>query len=262
MKMREARVVNDTVVVETEGRVMVITINRPEARNAIDGSVAAGIVAAIDDMESRDDVSVAVLTGAAGTFCAGMDLKAFMRGESPSIPGRGFAGLTESPPAKPLIAAVEGWALAGGCELALSADIVVAGSSAKFGLPEVKRGLVAAGGGLLRLQKAMPYSLAMLTALTGDPITAADAERHGLVTVLAEDGEALSTAKDIAAKIASNGPLAVRATKRIIAEHSKWTDPAAFDWQRTITVPVRGSADAKEGARAFAEKRPPRWRGE
>jgi enoyl-CoA hydratase len=262
MKMREARVVNDTVVVETEGRVMVITINRPEARNAIDGSVAAGIAAAIDDMESRDDVSVAVLTGAGGTFCAGMDLKSFVRGESPSIPGRGFAGLTESPPTKPLIAAVEGWALAGGCELALSADIVVAGASAKFGLPEVKRGLVAAGGGLLRLPKAMPYSVAMLTALTGEPMTAVDAERHGLVTVLAADGQALSASRAIAAKIAANGPLAVRATKQIIAQRSKWTEPDAFDWQRTITVPVRESADAKEGALAFVEKRAPHWRGE
>src|SRR4051794_30259617 len=184
---------------------MTITINRPEARNAIDGSVAAGIAAAVDDLESRNDISIAILTGAGGTFCAGMDLKAFVRGESPSIPGRGFAGLTESPPTKPLIAAVEGWALAGGCELALRGEIVVASASSKFGLPEVKRGLVAAGGGLLRLPKAMPYSLAMLTALTGEPLSALDAERHGLVTVLTEPGEALTTAREIAAKIAANG---------------------------------------------------------
>jgi enoyl-CoA hydratase len=161
-----------------------------------------------------------------------------------------------------LVAAVEGWALAGGCELALSADIVVASASSKFGLPEVKRGLVAAGGGLLRLPKAMPYTLAMLTALTGEPLSAVDAERHGRVTVLTEPGEALSTAREIAAKIAANGPLAVKATKQIIAQHSNWTQPESFEWQRKVVAPVRESADAREGALAFAEKRPSRWRGE
>jgi enoyl-CoA hydratase len=251
----------DAVVVETADRIMVITINRPQAKNAIDSSVAAGIAAAIDDLEARDDLTAAILTGADGTFCAGMDLKAFLRGESPSIPGRGFAGLTESPPTKPLIAAVEGWALAGGCELALTADIVVASTAAKFGLPEVKRGLVAAAGGLLRLPKALPYSLAMLTALTGEPITAEDAERHGLVAVLTEPGQALATARDVATKIAANGPLAVKATKKILAHQSNWTDLPAFRWQLEITSEVRKSADAKEGALAFAEKRAPKWQG-
>jgi enoyl-CoA hydratase len=253
--------VTDTVMVDTADRIMVITINRPEARNAVDSSVATGIAGAIDDLEARDDLTAAILTGAGGTFCAGMDLKAFLRGESPSIPGRGFAGLTESPPTKPLIAAVEGWALAGGCELVLTADIVVASTAAKFGLPEVKRGLVAAAGGLLRLPKALPYSLAMLTALTGEPITAHDAERHGLVSMLAEPGQALAMARDVATKIAANGPLAVRATKKILAHQSNWTDLPAFAWQREITARVRESADAREGALAFAEKRPPRWQG-
>jgi enoyl-CoA hydratase len=252
---------SEPVLVEVTGGVMVITINRPEAKNAIDGATAAGIAAALDTLEATDDIAVGVLTGAGGTFCAGMDLKAFLRNESPSIPGRGFAGLTESPPSKPLIAAVEGWALAGGCELALSTDIVVASSAAKFGLPEVKRGLVAAAGGLLRLPKALPYSVAMLTALTGDPLTAEQAYHHGLVTVIAEPGNAISVATDIARTIAANGPLAVRATKRIIAEHSRWTDSAAFDWQRTIVAPVFASADAREGASAFAEKRAPQWQG-
>jgi enoyl-CoA hydratase len=248
-------------MIETADRIMVITINRPQAKNAVDSSVAVGIAAAIDELEARDDLTVAILTGAGGTFCAGMDLKAFVRGESPSIPGRGLAGLTESPPSKPLIAAVEGWALAGGCELALTADIVVASTAAKFGLPEVKRGLVAAAGGLLRLPKALPYSVAMLTALTGEPIDATEAERRGLVTVLTEPGLALATARDIAAKIAANAPLAVRATKQIISEQSDWTNLAAFDRQREIAAPVRASADAQEGARAFAEKREPRWQG-
>ena len=168
-----------TVTVDTQDHIMVITIDRPETRNAIDKSIAVSIAAAVDTLEHSDDLSVGILTGAGGTFCAGMDLKAVVRGELPSIPGRGFAGLTEHPPTKPFLAAVEGWALAGGCELALSADIVVASTAAKFGLPEVKRGLVAVGGGLLRLPKVLPYSLAMLTALTFEPITAAEAEPHG-----------------------------------------------------------------------------------
>jgi enoyl-CoA hydratase len=253
---------DDSVLIELRDRVMVITLNRPQAKNALDLSAAMQVAAAIDELETRSDLSVGVLTGAGGAFCVGMDLKAFLRGEaSPSIPGRGFAGITEQPPAKPLIAAVEGWALAGGCELALAADIIVASTSAKFGLPEVKRGLVAAAGGLLRLPKTLSYSQAMLMALTGDPITAADAERRGLVTVLTDPGEAVGTACDIAASIAENGPLAVQATKKIIAEQSKWTEASAFDWQRTITQPVRESADAKEGARAFAEKRAPVWVG-
>ncbi|OBJ46460.1 enoyl-CoA hydratase [Mycolicibacterium mucogenicum] len=240
---------------------MTITINRPQARNAVNADVAAGIAEAIDLLESRADLVVAVLTGAGGTFCAGMDLKAFVRGESASIPGRGFGGLTESTPTKPLIAAVEGWALAGGCELLLSADIVVAAKTANFGLPEVKRGLVAAGGGLLRLPKAMPYSVAMLAALTGEPISAIEAHRHGLVTLLADPGEALKLAHEIAEQIAANGPLAVRATKKIIAEQCSWTESDSFEFQRAIAAPVMTSADAKEGATAFAEKRPPRWRG-
>ncbi len=249
------------VGVEVESGVMTITISRPEARNAINRAVAEGIAAAVDYLETRDDVSAAILTGAGGNFCAGMDLKAFVRGESPSIPGRGFGGLTERPPSKPLIAAVEGWALASGCELALAADIIVASTDARFGLPEVKRGLVAAGGGLLRLPKIVPYSLAMLAALTGEPISAVDAERHGLVAVLAEPGSAHAASLKIARQIAANGPLAVRATKAIIAEQAHWTEGEAFDRQREITAPVFASADAKEGALAFSEKRSPCWKG-
>jgi enoyl-CoA hydratase len=252
----------DEVLTDYRDGIATITINRPEARNAITAGVAAAIAAAIDTLETRSDLAVGVITGAGGTFCAGMDLKAFTRGESPSIPGRGFGGLTESPPSKPLIAAVEGWALAGGCELALSADIIVAARTAKFGIPEVKRGLVAAAGGLLRLPKALPYPIAMRLALTGDPIGAEEAERFGLVSLLADEGRALSEAHRVAAAIAANGPLAVRATKRIVAEAADWTDAAAFDAQRAIAAPVFSSSDAREGALAFAEKRAPRWRGE
>jgi enoyl-CoA hydratase len=202
-----------------------------------------------------------VLTGAGGTFCAGMDLKAFARGERPRIEGRGFAGLTEAPPAKPLIAAVEGWALAGGCELALTADLIVAARDARFGIPEVKRGLFAAGGGVLRLAKALPYQRAMEMALTGDPLSAEEAHRFGLVNMLTEPGGALAGARALAARIAANGPLAVRASKQLIAGSVGWTDRAALDAQQELADTVFASADALEGARAFAEKRPPVWRG-
>ncbi|TWF95630.1 crotonase/enoyl-CoA hydratase family protein [Saccharopolyspora dendranthemae] len=251
----------DSVQTEFADGVALITINRPQARNAVDRSVADGIAAAIDEFDARTDLTVAILTGAGGTFSAGMDLKAFTRGESPSIPGRGFGGLTEKPPSKPLIAAVEGWALAGGCELALSADLIVAARDAKFGLPEVKRGLVAAAGGLLRLPKTLPYQLAMQIALTGDPLTAELAHQHGMVNTLTEPGEALAEARALGARIAENGPLAVRATKQIVSGAVDWTDGEAFTRQSEIASPVFTSADAQEGALAFAEKRKPVWRG-
>jgi enoyl-CoA hydratase len=251
-----------SVLTEFANGVAVITINRPEARNAVNLEVANGIAAAIDEFESRHDLTVAILTGAGGTFCAGMDLKAFARGERPALPGRGFGGLTERPPAKPLIAAVEGWALAGGCELALAADLIVAARDAKFGLPEVKRGLVAAAGGLLRLPKILPYQLAMQVALTGEPLTAEAAHAHGLVNVLAEPGHALTAARELAAAIAANGPLAVRATKQIMAMAIDYASADAFAAQREFVEPVFTSADAQEGARAFAEKRAPVWKGE
>jgi enoyl-CoA hydratase len=250
-----------TVLTEFTDGIGVITINRPEAKNAIDAATAHKLADAFDEFESREDLTVAILTGAGGTFCAGMDLKAFTRGEVPSVPGRGFGGLTEAPPAKPLIAAVEGWALAGGCELALAADLVVAASDAKFGIPEVKRGLVAAAGGLLRLPKVLPYQTAMGLALTGDPITATAAHTFGLVYELSEPGKALTGARALAAKIAANGPLAVRATKQVVSMFAGYTDPAAFAAQRAIVDPVFVSEDAREGALAFAERRAPRWCG-
>ncbi|WP_328600738.1 crotonase/enoyl-CoA hydratase family protein [Actinomadura physcomitrii] len=253
---------SNEVLTEYSDGIALITINRPRAKNAVNAATAAAIAAAVDTLEERSDLAVGIITGAGGTFCAGMDLKEFTRGESASIPGRGFGGLTESPPSKPLIAAIEGWALAGGCELALSADLVVAARTARFGLPEVKRGLVAMAGGLLRLPKALPYPVAMRIALTGDPITAEEAQRFGLVSVLSEEGGALAAAKELAATIAANGPLAVRATKRIVSESARWTDADAFETQRAIAQPVMQSADAREGALAFAEKRAPAWRGE
>jgi len=249
------------VLTEVTDGVGVLTLNRPEARNAVDLATTEALAAAVDEFEARDDVAVLVLTGAGGTFCAGMDLKAFARGERPRIEGRGFAGLTEAPPVKPLIAAVEGWALAGGCELVLTADLVVAARDARFGIPEVKRGLFAAGGGVLRLAKALPYQRAMEMALTGDPLPAEEAHRFGLVNVLTEPGGALAGARDLAARIAANGPLAVRASKQLVAGSVGWTDRAALDAQVELADAVFGSADALEGARAFAEKRAPVWQG-
>ena len=252
---------NATVETEFGRGIAVITINRPSVRNAINRDVAEGIAAAIDELEARDDLVVGILTGSGGTFCAGMDLEAFVHEGVPSIPGRGFAGLVERPPTKPLIAAVEGWALAGGCELAFSADLIVASKNAKFGLPEVKRGLVAAGGGLLRLPKSVSYQLAMEIALTGDPITAQRAHHFGLVNSVTEAGHALAEARYLAARIAANGPLAVRASKRILSEAVDWVAAAGFGSQFAVSEEIYASEDAKEGARAFAEKRPPVWRG-
>ena len=250
----------EPVLTEVTDGVGVLTLNRPEAKNAVDLATTQALAAAVDEFEARADVAVLVLTGAGGTFCAGMDLKAFARGERPRIEGRGFAGLTEAPPAKPLIAAVEGWALAGGCELALTADLIVAARDARFGIPEVKRGLFAAGGGVLRLAKALPYQRAMEKALTGDPLPAEEAHRFGLVNVLTEPGGALAGARELAARITVNGPLAVRASKQLVAGSVGWTDRAALDAQQELADRVFASADALEGARAFAEKRDPVWR--
>jgi enoyl-CoA hydratase len=242
--------------------VAVITINRPEARNAVNGAVARGIAAAVDEFESRSDVSVLILTGAGGYFSAGMDLKGFLSGDAPIAEGRGFGGIVERPPAKPVIAAVEGYALAGGFELVLACDLIVASEDAKFGLPEVRRGLVAGAGGLLRLPSRVPYHLAMEIALTGEHFSAARLAAAGLVSKLVPAGEALSAAKELAARIALGAPLALAATKRVIVESSDWSAAEAFARQAEIITPIFGSKDATEGAMAFAEKRPPVWKGE
>jgi enoyl-CoA hydratase len=244
----------------TDG-VMVVTIDRPSVRNAINTETARAIADAMRELDGSGDLAAGVLTGAGGTFCAGMDLKAFLAGERPSIGERGFAGIAERPPVKPLIAAVEGYALAGGFEIALACDLIVAADDATFGLPEVRRGLVAAGGGLMRLSQRVPYHLAMEWALTGAPVPAARAYESGLVNRLTASGEALPAALDLARSISRNGPLAVRATKQILRSARDWSSEEQFTRQREITEPVRSSADAREGARAFAEKRAPVWRG-
>jgi enoyl-CoA hydratase/carnithine racemase len=249
------------VAVEADDGVLVMAINRPQARNAVSLSVAHAMAGALERLDADASVHVGVLTGTGGVFCAGMDLKGFARGERPSLPGRGFAGLTERPPVKPLIAAVEGFALGGGCELALACDIIVAADDATFGLPEVTHGLVPAGGGLLRLPQKVPANVAMEWILTGDRVPARRGYEVGLVNRLTPPGEALPTALEIARRIASHAPLAVRAGKRIQRLARTWPADEAFDRQRPLSEPVMASADAQEGARAFAERRRPRWTG-
>ncbi len=253
---------SEAVQTEVADGVAVITIDRPQARNAVNGEVARGIAAAVEDFDARQDVAVIVLTGAGGTFCAGMDLKAFLAGDAPVVEGRGFAGLVERPPVKPLIAAVEGYALAGGFELVLACDLVVASEEAKFGLPEVRRGLVAGAGGLIRLRTRIPYHLAMEIALTGEHVPAARLAEAGLVNRLVPAGQSLAAARELAARVALGAPLALTVSKRVVVESADWPAAEAFARQQEIIGPVFGSKDAMEGAIAFAEKRAPVWRGE
>jgi enoyl-CoA hydratase len=250
----------EVVLVEQRDRILIITINRPKARNAVNAAVSRGLADAMDRLDGEDGLSVGILTGAGGSFCAGMDLKAFARGENVVVEGRGM-GFTERPPAKPLIAAVEGYCLAGGCELALATDLIVASNESAFGIPEVKRGLVAGGGGLLRLPQRIPYAVAMELALTGENLSAERAHELGLVNLLADPGSALDAAIGLAERISGNGPLAVAATKRIIVQSRGWSSEEMWTKQNKILAPVFMSNDAREGAVAFAEKRPPQWTG-
>jgi len=251
----------DEVLVERRDGVQIITINRPQAKNSLNLAVATAIAAAVDELDASDDLRVGVLTGAGGTFSAGMDLKAFLRGETPSIEGRGLCGITQRPPRKPLIAAVEGWALAGGFELVLACDLVVAAETAKFGVPEVKRSLVAAGGAALQLPRRMPYAIALEMLLTGEPLTAPRAAEVGLVNRVTAEGGALDGALQLAATIAQNGPLAVAATKAVARGSGDWSFAEGWQQQAELIAPVFASEDAREGATAFAEKRAPVWKG-
>jgi enoyl-CoA hydratase/carnithine racemase len=249
------------VLQERRERILLITINRPDQRNAVNAGVASGIGAALDTLDHDPELSLGVLTGAGKGFCAGMDLKAFVTGERPYVGDRGFAGITQRSADKPLIAAVEGFALAGGLEVALACDLIVASRTARLGVPEVKRSLVAAAGALLRLPRVLPRNLAMELVLTGEPIDAERGYELGLVNRLAEPGEAVSVALALAETIAANGPLALAASKRVLTESLDWPDSEFFTRQAEIIEPVMRSEDAREGATAFAEKRPPVWRG-
>lgn len=253
---------SELVTVDVQDGVQIITINRPEARNAINLATAQALAAALDQLNDDSSIILAILMGAGGTFCAGMDLKAFAAtGERPYVGDRGFAGLCEKPPAKPLIAAVEGYAVAGGCELALACDMIVAARDAQFGLPEVRRGLVPGSGGMLRLPRHIPYHVAMELALTGEPIGADRAYQVGLVNRVSEPGQALHDALQLARRIAGNGPLAVQTAKRVIAQSGDWPVAEMFDRQRPLIADIFTSDDAREGATAFAEKRAPKWTG-
>ena len=244
---------------QVEGHLAIMTINRPEARNATNAEVARGLSAGYAEIIGNRNIRVGVLTGAGGTFSAGMDLKAFAAGEAIDVRGVPFGGADNVVVTKPMIAAVEGYALAGGFELALTCDLIVASRTAKFGLPEVKRGLVAAGGGLVRLPRQAPYRLVLEMALTGDLFDAEALHALGVVNRLASPGAALDMAREIAARIAENSPQALAVTLDVIRRSLDWPYSEAFDRQREFTAPVFRSADAREGALAFAEKRKPNW---
>jgi enoyl-CoA hydratase len=251
----------DAVLTERRERVLVITLNRPEQRNAVNAAVAQGIASALDELDRDPQLILGVLTGAGKGFCAGMDLKAFVAGESAWYGDRGFAGIAQRSAAKPLIAAIEGFAVAGGLEIALACDLLVAARDARLGIPEVKRSLVAAGGALLRLPRLLPRTIAMELALTGDPISAQRAYELGMVNRLAEPGQALEVALELARQITPNGPLALAASKRVLVESVDWPESEFWRRQGEITGPVFASQDAREGSIAFAEKRPPVWSG-
>jgi enoyl-CoA hydratase/carnithine racemase len=252
---------SESVDMRVHDGVATVIINRPEVRNAIDKPTADAIAAALDEADTRDDVAAIVLSGAGGVFSAGMDLKAFSQSGERPLTGRGAFGIVERPPTKPVIAAVEGKALGGGFEIALACDLIVAAADAVFGLPEVRRGLVAAAGGVLRLPRRLPRNLAMELVLTGAPMTALDAQRHGLVNRVAPPGKTLNEAWAMAAEIALGAPLAVRTAKQLVDASSHWPSTELFERQAPYTDAVRRSADAAEGARAFVEKRRPVWSG-
>jgi enoyl-CoA hydratase len=258
--MREETTMSDQVLVQAKDGVLEVTINRPDQKNAMTREAAEAIAAAMDKLDDDTDLRCAILTGAGGTFCAGMDLRGFLKGEFPVAGERGFGGLTSWTPKKPVIAAVDGYALAGGMELALACDMIVASKGAKFGIPEAKRGMVAAGGGVVQLPRLLPRPLALELALTGDPITAERAFELGVVNRVT-DGAAIDGARDLAQVVAANGPLALIASKGIIRDSWTWPDAEINALQAPYIGTVFVSEDAKEGARAFAEKRKPNWQG-
>jgi enoyl-CoA hydratase len=251
----------EPVLTERRDGVLLITLNRPEARNAVNLALAEGLAAALDELDDGTDLGAGVLTGAGKGFSAGMDLKAFVAGERPWVGDRGFAGIVQRASRKPLIAAIEGFGVAGGLEVALACDLIVAARGAKLGIPEVKRSLVAAAGALRRLPQRLPYGVAMELALTGDPIDAERAYELGLVNRLAEPGGAVDAALELAAAIARNGPLALEATKATLQQQADWTEAEFWQRQAELAEPVMRSDDAREGATAFAEKREPVWQG-
>ncbi len=252
-----------TVEFEQRGPFAVVKINRPEARNAVNGAVAQGIEEAIDKIEADDSIWVGILTGEPPVFCAGADLKEINSGNAAALQTKrgGFGGITQRERTKPIIAAVDGPALAGGTEIVLSCDLVVASTTATFGIPEVKRSLVAGAGGLFRLPRKIPFNLAMELALTGDPITAELAHHHGLVNRLCEPGQALDVATALAEQVCANAPVAVRETRKIVLEATNAPDDVGWKMSMEGMAKAMSSEDFSEGLTAFIEKRPPKWTG-
>lgn len=259
--MTTTETATDLVLTERQDGVLTITINRPGQKNAVNRETALQLAAALDQLDADPTLAVGVLTGAGGTFSAGMDLKAFAAGETPILPGRGFGGLTQAVVRKPLIAAVEGWALGGGCEMALACDLIVAADTAKFGLTEVKRGLIAGEGGVIRLPRRLPYHVAMRVLLTGEPISAVEADKYGLLSELTVAGGALAAAQELARRITVNAPLALAKVKEVLRNTQGLNDADAFARQTEDAHSLLDTEDAHEGALAFAEKRAPVWRG-
>lgn len=247
----------------SRGREVVITINRPEARNAIDGATATAMEEALDRFEADDEAWVGIVAGAGPVFSAGADLKAIAAGKGSELGTErgGFAGICKRSRTKPLIAAVDGAALAGGCEIVLACDLVVASSAARFGIPEVKRSLVAAGGGLFRLPRALPRNVAMEMTLTGDPISAERAYALGMVNELVEPGEAVDAALTLAGRIAVNAPVAVRQSRQVVLATLDVDDETAWRLSDRAMAATMASEDFAEGPRAFIEKRAPNWSG-
>jgi enoyl-CoA hydratase len=248
---------------EARDRVALITINRPEARNAVNGAVAAGLKAAVERLEADPDAWIGVIAGAGPVFCAGADLKEVAAGRAASLATErgGFAGITRLPRSKPLIAAVDGPALAGGCEIVLTCDLVVASTASSFGIPEVKRSLIAGAGGLFRMARALPRNVAMELALTGDPISAERAYSLGLVNELCEPGGAVDAALALAARVSVNAPVAVQLSRELILAEGVAGDEAAWRLTDAATATVMRTEDFAEGPRAFIEKREPVWSG-
>jgi enoyl-CoA hydratase len=248
---------------DQRGPFAVVKINRPDARNAVNGAVAQGIEEAIDKIEADDSIWVGILTGEPPVFCAGADLKEINSGNAAGLATErgGFGGITQRERTKPIIAAVDGPALAGGTEIVLSCDLVVASTTATFGIPEVKRSLVAAAGGLFRLPRKIPFNIAMELALTGDPISAEVAHHHGLVNRLCEPGQALEVATALAEQICANAPVAVRETRKIVLEATNAPDDVGWKMSAEGMGKAMSSEDFSEGLTAFIEKRPPQWKG-
>jgi len=248
---------DEAVLTEIRGRVLLITLNRPEAMNAVNTDLAQGLLAAIEQLDGDDGLTAGVLTGAGRGFCAGMDLKAFASGGPP----KGFEGFLADGARKPLIAAIEGFALAGGLEVALTCDLLIAAEGAKIGIPEAGVGLLAAGGALMRLPRRVPYSVAMELALTAEPISAEQAHQHGLISHVAPKGATVEAAMGLAERIAKNAPLSVALSKQMIRDQQGLTEAEFWEMQRPHMATVFRSEDALEGAMSFAEKREPQWKG-